>query len=256
MNKLKTTDTGGFPLTLNDFRFIDDSVRLAIYDLAKALSGLNTARLYGGGLVNKGTFYEVSEGAVLYNGEIFHIYPHNVAVTGGVAGIFLNFISESHPEGSKIFFDGTQHQVYEVRKAVVSINTPIEGALASIMYPEVEDIQSILRDNRILTLTEGCTPAVGVWKNIAIMDRGRVSIECGINAEVGLGRVTHVFTLPPEYCPKGIIGGSLMLTNLNDASIHFGGYTLSKTGVMSIDSPTLNPGAKFRFYLIVPPYLV
>lgn len=255
MNKLNTLNNGGFPLTLDDFKFIDDSVRLALDDLGKALSGISTAKLYGCAIISHGSYIEITEGAILHNGEVFHVYPHIMPVTGIISQYYWNFISSYDPSGSKVFFDGNTHQVYEIRKAVGSINQPIAGAIASIIMADAPDIQSILRKNIIIQPNADFTKAAGIWQNIAIIDRGRASIECGFNAIVGFQSNTTIFTLPPEYSPKQTIGGGLMVTKGADSTRHFAGYSLTTDGKLTIHTPTLESGDDFTFYLIVPPYI-
>lgn len=137
MNKLLTNITGGFPFTLDDLRFLDDANRLAVADIIKTIAGDGPVILYGCGITDAGVNVSVAEGAILWQGEIWHVFPHSyIAPSPMPDAPQWNFVAVDDAAGSKVFENGVTHQVYQVRKAVGSY-LPIDGALGSFSVDEV-----------------------------------------------------------------------------------------------------------------------
>lgn len=204
MNRLDTTHLGGFPLALNDFRFIDDSVRLAIADLVNAVSGSESlVILYGCRMTNMGNYTSVSEGAIFYQGEIFHVFPHNFS--GTTSAPYLNLIIENDPTGSKTFFDGTQHQVYEIRKAVGSA-APIQGAITTFLVSNAVRLNAIQTE---ITLADSGV-SLRPDRNIpckAFLRNGLVTIDAGVlvSSSSGPSSENPIAVVPGGFRPAYII---------------------------------------------------
>lgn len=116
MNRLDTSYNGGFPHNLNDLRFVDDAIRLAFQDILKGLAGSTPVIIWGctaTPLEPEG--HNISEGAVFYQGEIWHVDSHNIGEYGDAPD--WAFFKTYDPDGNKIYKDGQQHNTYEVRKA-------------------------------------------------------------------------------------------------------------------------------------------
>ncbi len=150
MNKIETTEIGGFPFVLDDIRFMQDSWRLAFLDISKALFNqhetsqipFNALILWGGEVTEHSTYVEISEGALYYDGEIYHIYPHSTPTTGGITSVLLYMIEENDPVGTKMFLNGNTYDTYKVRKAVLS-ESSIPGAIQSTFVPLLNRIPTI-----------------------------------------------------------------------------------------------------------------
>jgi len=123
MNKLITTPNGGFPLRSNDFRFIDESIRLALKGLASIVNDVsaNEAVILSGCTREfDGSFWTIESGYLSIGGEIF-FFP-------GVTGISLNGFSFwgidtlYDTTGDKILKNGNPIQSYEIRIAKVGFS--------------------------------------------------------------------------------------------------------------------------------------
>jgi len=205
MNKLDTNNNGGFPLTLNDFRFIDDSVRLALYDICGAFGITGAVILYGCQVQQQGNYMVVSEGAILNNGEIWHVFPHNFSIPNGFnEAPYWNFIEQNDPAGSKVFFDGVTHQVYKVRKATGSA-VPDPAAITSIQMDGLSRLPDLSESVADLTLAPGAVPSNNAYREI-VLKRGRManlelSVYCPING------TTLLATIPDGYRPTAYLTG-------------------------------------------------
>ncbi len=256
MNKLLTNITGGFPFTLDDLRFQDDSVRLAIADICLAIAQQTPVVAFGCALTVHSGYVAVSEGAIIYNSEVFHVFPHNIAYSGAISQYYWNIVAVSDPAGSKTFENGETHQVYEVRKAVGSINAPLVDAIASFLMSDAPELSSPLRNNIIIAPASGFTKAPLTWQNVAMLDKGKVSLEIGISAVVGFGGNTVIATLPVGYRPKQAIGGAAAAIKSVDQSAHFAGYLITTNGNITITTPTIDSGEDFTIYIAVPAFLI
>lgn len=131
MNKLITTDTGGFPYVLDDIRWEQDAYRTALLDFSSAVRNSASADcvLWGCIVTDNTTTYDVSAGAVIINGEIYH-----VTATTGVTKVALKRLAIQASTGTydasglKTFQDAVTHNTYEIRKA----NVVMESVLGEI----------------------------------------------------------------------------------------------------------------------------
>lgn len=118
MNRFKTTDLGGLGVRLDDFRFIDSSIRDAIFGGLSFLGDLENSVIILSGCetVVTTTSVNVTDGYVLINGEICKVESHGYSIsTPGVR--YWDIESTFDPSGTKIFKNGTSHETYEIRKA-------------------------------------------------------------------------------------------------------------------------------------------
>ena len=128
MNKLITTDLGGFPFVLDDIRFEQDAVRNAFYGILTAwgITDDESFILSGCEVTTGGGNYNVAAGYVVLSGEVFKVDAHSVAIVGGQT-YFWQISETNDPAGLKVFEAGPSYNTYKVRKAVVigSIGTPV-----------------------------------------------------------------------------------------------------------------------------------
>jgi hypothetical protein len=118
MNRLLTTDTGGFPFNLNDLRFIDDATRLALKDIMNSIVGDQACYMHGCQVtpIEPGDGHHISDGAIFYQGEIWHVYEHTLDYSGIPVWAFY---TSNDPDGNKTFKDALQHNTYQIRKAIL-----------------------------------------------------------------------------------------------------------------------------------------
>ena len=103
MNKLINDFNRGFSLKNDDLRFVDSAVRLALSDLAKAVLGVSARVMWGCEVSEHGAYIAITEGAIFYNGEIWHVYAHNVAVATPLAvPVYWAFVGEFDASGVKL----------------------------------------------------------------------------------------------------------------------------------------------------------
>lgn len=130
MNKFITTDTGGLPYVLDDIRWVEDSNREGIADIVKGIadSGTTDFILWGCNITDNTTYFDVSEGAIVFDGEIYHL-----AATTNLTKVSLQYLifkpstGTYDSDGLKTFQDAATHDTYEIRIATASISA-IPGA--------------------------------------------------------------------------------------------------------------------------------
>jgi len=118
MNRLKTTDIGGFPLRLDDFRWIDEAERETFLGVIKTLIGAqNNCILYGCEVVDseQGDVWECTDGFVFFNDEIYYVAAHNVVHDNNV--LYFGEDIDYDSDGYKVFENTDEHQAYEIRRA-------------------------------------------------------------------------------------------------------------------------------------------
>ena len=144
MNKLLTEINGKFPFVLNDIRFMDSAYRAGFESISKAISANQNVVLWGVDVSIDGTEVTVTEGDVVINGEILHVDASSIEVGAGMRAVIISEISYD-PQGNKLFGDGTLHDTYEIRKAIITtvgIFTPPSSncvELASSTYNRISD---------------------------------------------------------------------------------------------------------------------
>ncbi len=136
MNKLKNTDqTGGYPLVMDDFRFLQDAFREGFKAHLNAISRLEL----GGAIERRLVFADDSdllidasnswtfpETYVYSAGELYRI-PETVlnSSPSGYYYVFSPAISND-PNGTKTFQDASTHETHEIRQgSIVREQTPL-----------------------------------------------------------------------------------------------------------------------------------
>ena len=138
MNKLINDFNRGFSLKNDDLRFVDSAVRLALSDLAKAVLGVSARVMWGCEVSEHGAYIAITEGAIFYNGEIWHVYAHNVAVATPLAvPVYWAFVGEFDASGVKLDKDLVSHNTYQIRKAIASLVTDPAGVIGFLPWSEV-----------------------------------------------------------------------------------------------------------------------
>jgi hypothetical protein len=208
MNKLLTDFTGGFPFLLNDLRFMDDAIRLAIKDIVTSVCGDGPVILTGCQVTQQQTYVSVSEGAIFYQGEIWHVYPHNFAAPNPLIDMPVwAFITANGPEGSRTFENAESHQVHQIRKAVGSY-LPIEGAVNNLFWDEVPRFSDVNNSTYNLTLVASADLPGRSSPSRSIRSGRIVSIDAGLSFPVLGSTFYHAATIQSqEHYPGEIIEG-------------------------------------------------
>lgn len=125
MNRL-LSKTGGMPLHLDDFDFIQDAfkegLKGAIYPFALRNSG--NVILEGCNITFDGATANISEGFVCLGYEVYFVPAHSVATTD-LANTSIKEDITFDPNGLDVFADSVSKDTYEVRraKATVTLNS-------------------------------------------------------------------------------------------------------------------------------------
>lgn len=125
MNKLITTNNGGFPWVLDDIRWEQDAYREAIEDIAKGIQNSATADcvLWGGVITDNTTTFDITEGACIINGEIYHFEAQTGLTKQAAKYLILEPSTGTYDAaGLKTFQDTTTNDTYEIRIAVAKIS--------------------------------------------------------------------------------------------------------------------------------------
>jgi len=177
MNHLKTTDTGGMPLRLDDFRWIDDAQKEAFKATIKTLIGSAEAAILFGCTIEdteQGDVWTCTEGFVYFNDEIYYVEAHSVVHDSNWL-YFIEEITYQTPEGLKTFEDAGQHETYEIRRAV--LNSGSSQPASTALY-NIDDVMTILG----VRLNLYQPPAVTAWteqlltsSNVSITGEGTIT---------------------------------------------------------------------------------
>lgn len=140
MNKLINDYNRGFNLKNDDLRFIDEAIRLAFSDIAKSIGGDTPRIMWGCDIGDHVTYLSIAEGAVYWNNEIWHVYPHNLVVALPLTvPLYWAFMAEADMSvAAKTDKDLLPHYPYQVRKAVASLTTNPAGSVGYVAVGEIQ----------------------------------------------------------------------------------------------------------------------
>lgn len=202
MNNLVTDINGGFPLLLNDFRFNDNAVRLALADIVSSVAGTNPIILFGCQTQQQTNFVSVSEGAIFWQGEIWHVYPHNFTAPNPMTEApYWNFVTEKGIEGSRTFENAETHQVHQIRKAVGTMN-PFTGSVGSVSFEGMKRLQNYLIEEVEVPRELGVELVNNATKTYLIKQGRLVSLDFSVSfpgSETMSAKL--VGTIPEKYRP-------------------------------------------------------
>jgi len=152
MNKLKTTDVGGFPVFLEDLRFLQDSQLEALKGVISPFGIAETDAIILSGIVRSivGSDVEYTEGYVAYGGEVFHFPAQTYPIpSGGEEEYFLIDVTND-PDGLKVFENAVEYDTYELRKGkmVKSVTLPSGGIILSSLKQFYDVIRTSIDTER------------------------------------------------------------------------------------------------------------
>lgn len=125
MNQFITTDLGGLPLRLDDFRFMQDAWRQGFEGIAKIF-----------GYTDNDTFaltkpeingLNYSEFFVCHKGEIWKFPGGSIANPPAGFFTYAVFLIGNDSNGDKVFANGTTSQTYETREIILSNLAPSDS---------------------------------------------------------------------------------------------------------------------------------
>lgn len=139
MNKLITTDNGGFPFQLDDLRFVDDSVRNVLKGIMSAygIAADESFILSGSGSTLNGGNYDIATGYISLDGEILEVEAHSITTTLAPGEFHVwKLKTANDPAGLKTFESTISFDTYEVRQAEVVVETPV-GVYMPMIAPSI-----------------------------------------------------------------------------------------------------------------------
>lgn len=212
MNNFKTTDNGGLPFVLDDFRWIDSGYREAFKGIMSAYGVADSTAVIISGCartVASGTV-TIAEGFVSLGGEICYVPTHTYAEpTGGQVEYFdLNVTYD--PVGNKPFQSTSNFDTYEKRACKITVASSVPAGYT--LYSDAKTIFQLIRVGINLdtwhTLTAQTLPTVtipGTYQSQYKKDSSEFVHLSGkwYVEDVGVGAVNELITtLPLGYRPS------------------------------------------------------
>ena len=239
MNKLLTNFNRGFSLKSNDFRWIDDSVRLALADICKSMGITGPVVLWGCGVTYAGATATVTEGAIFFQNEIWHVEPHTFTVHDPmVSSPNWCFPLTYHPDGAKLDKDLVNHQTYQIRRAI--------GAQVSIPFPaetiSMDDVPRL--DNNYSTAALSIEAGITSIGDSTVIKSGRLAfIEVSVRVNVSSADNTLIATIPAGYRPGRTIRGVCMMAAATATSKVIASWFITDAGLVYIDRMGTDTGS-------------
>lgn len=142
MDKFKTTDNGGLPIQLNDFRFMQDGTSDSFKGLAGAfgVTAANSYILQGCDVTDGGSVWNIAAGYIALEGEVLPVTAHSVTKTLGGGQVHAwQVLSTFDPAGLKTFESGGSFDTYEVREGRVQVVTASPGTYMPMLAENIFD---------------------------------------------------------------------------------------------------------------------
>jgi len=147
MNSFKTTDNGGLPLTLDDFRWIDSGYREAFKGMMSAYGIVDSTAVILKGCVRTvalGTV-SISAGYISIGGEIClvpaHTYPEPTVGQVEYWDLYVSY----DPTGDKVFQSTLNYDTYEARVAKITVASSVPAGYT--LQADAKDIFWIIAEN-------------------------------------------------------------------------------------------------------------
>ena len=253
MDKLKTSDLGGFPLVLDDFReFLGRLTSPANHGIYQAfnniLGGFGTDFIIQGCVLSGSTgAFSITEGWILLGGELIKVDaqgPFDEAVDGT-----FTKVTTFDPRGTKTFLNASVNETYEKNRGVISglagtlnfdgirfaeMRIAEKGSSTVVLKKKVIEIGDWNMDSDVSKLVNhGISVATANFRNVSVMiiddagivltplnftSSGSVVIQGGIGiVSGGITATVNLFRLT---------GGVFDSTNYNATSFNRGWITI------------------------------
>ncbi len=147
MNLLKTTDNGGFPLVLDDFRWIDAGYREAFKALMSPFGITNSTAVILSGCsrsVAAGTV-SITSGFVSIGGEICVFEAQSYPEPGGGQFEYFDLELSYDAAGDKVFQSTLNFNTYQYRKAKITVASSVPSGYTQ--YSAAKNYYTIIAEN-------------------------------------------------------------------------------------------------------------
>ncbi|HLP51245.1 MAG TPA: hypothetical protein VK154_10205 [Chitinophagales bacterium] len=199
MNRLKTTDNGGFPLELDDLRWQEEAVRDAFKGLTSFLERDNII-LSGVAISGLGTANTTwTEGYVLINGEVCKVDAPTIPLNtvNQAFSTYIEVVVEYDANGLETFENNVAYDTYEKRKATITTYATAQpGKTHYIGFATVKDVINTFILNYTHRFTacqswaQGTSVAIAPNQNLIPVDNGsgnvfNINIDNALQTMVG-----------------------------------------------------------------------
>lgn len=203
MNKLKTTDLGGFRLRSNDFRWQQNANEMAFKSILNSVDNSKTIILSGCVITGITPALSISSGYVSIEGEVIFVPAQSFTVPTLPDVAYLEVQTSWDPTGLKVFKNSIAHDTYEIRTAVVTTGVlPVNRTNILELKTIIQSIGELLSGSSWITLPGASYDAVSPAGPAMIMkdNMGFVHFKGDWLNEDPSG-VTPLATLPVGYRP-------------------------------------------------------
>lgn len=190
MNKLNTTDNGGFPLDLDDIRWLQDGIAEGFKGLLSAF-GINPADSFiisGCAVVDNAPNYDIAEGYISLNGEVLYVPAHSLAQTGGHT-YYWDLEVTYDSSGLESFRNGTSYDTYEIRRGKLKSTGSPTGSEMPLAAPTLNDKLKTAVDRA--TLQTQIDEVRNAWSN-KTLSTGDVKLSGGTNLGNVSGNIRYL----------------------------------------------------------------
>lgn len=253
MNFLETLNQGGFPLALNDLRFLQSALRDGIKGTASFMAKPGEPIIISGlvGTVS-GSDITYTAGFIFANGEIYYVPG---ATISNVGSKYIDIETRYPTEGQLVFENLTSFYVYEQREGVLT-NTAGAHTIDLVDFLNFADVIASYGFAKSLLSTWQTPGLINSWTNeggIYGSARYRKTVAGDIelsgavsNASVAAMPST-VFVLPVGYRPAANIRRTVMgkrnstdylplqVIVFTNGNVNVYGYSTSETVSFSLD---------------------
>lgn len=255
MKKLINNYSRGFDLVSDDFRFIDEAVRLALADVSKAFleTGIDLCILWGCEVNISGVTANVTEGAILFNSEIWHVDAHSFAVPNPLTEPpYWIFKTSYDPSGAKIDEDLQMHNAYQLRYAEGKYTPTGSGIIDYVQMNDISRAVDVMLErsstNAVLEAQSPVTIGTVNLKKI----KGIVHVTGTLLQTLNDSDALDLFILPVGYRPATKMLGRSPVYTSGGANYY---YIIWELGVNGKFSARLDQGqgiASEELAIIVP----
>lgn len=201
MNKFITTDNGGLPIVLDDFRFIDDSVRNAFFGLATSWGLTNEdSYILNGCVITVGATIDVTSGYVVILGEIYKVRAHSITATvPSLSELVFAPLIAFGSAGNKTFDSGGTFDTYELRTAEMAYQTIATTNFKAFVAKTIHE-----------KIAEASAPYLGAWTTIDLNGSPDV-VQNSSSSGTGTSTTPILAPVSGDYLMYNIIGKTVNL---------------------------------------------
>jgi hypothetical protein len=247
------SDTSQMPIIKGTLQFLQDAHKETIANTVIGMigSGYDTSTAYIlWGCVNSGSGnnFNISAGAVFFNGEVFAVDAAVFTKTSGQAAI-SNIVTSQYTTNADpvTFSDGTVANVHNIRKIIITAGTSGSGSAPDYIYfnrPPFQNVPVSIAGSGGITVT-GTYPNISIYTpvsqptNLSLLWVG--NINSGGTTATKLGGTATVTSVS-----RNSTGDYTINHNVGNTSYFIDGVGLDQAGI-SVRAMYLQTANQFRY---------